>query len=65
MNAPAMQRTVNGTSIGCPVAIVVVGLTFSGDGEGVYAGVNNNLGEHERCFTAIMTHNAVASSNNA
>jgi len=65
MNAPAMQRAVNGTSIGCPVATVVVGLSLSGDGEGVCAEVNNNLGEHQRTCTAIMTHNAVASSNNA
>ena len=65
MNAPAMHRTVNGTSIGCPVAIVVVGLSLNGDGEGVCAFVNNCLGEHQRTRTAIMTHKAVANSNSA
>lgn len=53
MNAPAMQRTVSGTSIGCPVDIVVIGLSLSGDGEGVCAEVNNNPGAPKsmyRCY---------------
>jgi len=44
MNAPDTQITVNGTSIGCPVAAVVVGLSLSGDGEGVCAKVSNGRG---------------------
>ena len=53
MKAPAMQRTVNGTSIGCPVAIVVVGLSPSGDGEGVCAKVNNSV-ESTRVIVPLL-----------